>query len=304
KQNVNSKDTISTTEVKLGNAYDGSEYSSIETFLGGVSGVVDVHLDRTRGVVHVAYNPSAITTDAIETCLNGCGYDCDCQGRAASKCQPGHPAVGTKDAIGSSKTALTSSEAIESHPAHLKDESHVGAPAHAEMPHDEHAGHDASMVHDFFRRFIVSIFLSIPILLFSPMGKMFGLPGMPLSLPMDLFGFVLATPVVWWGGWPFISAAWRALRRAEVNMMTLIALGILVSYLYSVAATFLFKGEVFYEAAAMLTSFSLAGHWLEMRSRFATGRAIEALLRLTPATARVKRHGRETEVPLEEVSAG
>ena len=65
-------------------------------------------------------------------------------------------------------------------------------------------------------------------------------------------------------------------------MMTLIALGILVSYVYSVAATFLFEGEVFYEAAAMLTTFSLAGHWLEMRSRFATGRAVEALLKLAP----------------------
>jgi len=54
---------------------------------------------------------------------------------------------------------------------------------------------------------------------------------------MGLFGFLLATRVVWWGGWPFISAAWRALRIGEVNMMTIIAPGILVSYPYSVAAT-------------------------------------------------------------------
>src|SRR5262245_49317973 len=87
-------------------------------------------------------------------------------------------------------------------------------------------------------------------------------------------------------------------------MMTLIALGILVSYIYSVAATFIFKGEVFYEAAAMLTSFSLAGHWLEMRSRFATGKAVEALLKLAPATARVKRNGSESEIPLEQVVVG
>src|SRR5260370_22734096 len=111
---------------------------------------------------------------------------------------------------------------------------------------------------------------------------------------MGLFGLVVGSAVVWWGGWPFISAAWRALRRGEVNMMTLIALGILVSYTYSVAATFIFKGDVFYEAAAMLTSFSLAGHWLEMRSRFATGNAVESLLKLSPSTARVKRHGTES----------
>jgi Cu2+-exporting ATPase len=87
-------------------------------------------------------------------------------------------------------------------------------------------------------------------------------------------------------------------------MMTLIALGILVSYFYSVAATFLFEGEVFYEAAAMLTTFSLAGHWLEMRSRFATGRAVEALLKLAPATARIKRDAQELEIPLDQVAVG
>ncbi len=126
----------------------------------------------------------------------------------------------------------------------------------------------------------------------------------PFGLSTGLFGFLLVTPVVWWGGWPFISAAWRALRLGQANMMTLIALGILVSYLYSVGATFLFAGEVFYEAAAILTSFSLAGHWMEMRSRFATGRAVEALLKLAPATARVKRGGVEAEIPLDRVAVG
>src|SRR5260370_31684266 len=126
----------------------------------------------------------------------------------------------------------------------------------------------------------------------------------PFGLSTGLFGFLLVTPVVWWGGWPFISAAWRALRLGQANMMTLIALGILVSYLYSVGATFLFAGEVFYEAAAILTSFSLAGHCMEMRSRFATGRAVEALLKLAPATARVKRGGVEAEIPLDQVAVG
>jgi len=155
------------------------------------------------------------------------------------------------------------------------------------------------------RRFIVSALLLLPLVIFSPLGAAIGLPGVPpFGLSMGLFGFLLATPVVWWCGWPFISGAWRALRLGQVNMMTLIALGILVSYLYSVAATFLFMGEVFYDAAAMLTSFSLAGHWMEMRSRFATGRAVEALLKLAPATARVKRGGVEAEVPLDQVAVG
>src|SRR6267142_5767819 len=173
------------------------------------------------------------------------------------------------------------------------------------MKHDEHAGHGPGMVRDFLRRLIGSIILSIPIVLFSPVGRFVGLSGVPpCGIPPGVFGFLFATPVVWWGGLPFISAACRALRRGEANMMTLIALGILVSYVYSVASTFIFKGEVFYDAAAMLTSFSLAGHWLEMRSRFATGKAVEALLTLVPATAIVKREGVETEIPLEQVVVG
>jgi P-type Cu2+ transporter len=80
--------------------------------------------------------------------------------------------------------------------------------------------------------------------------------------------------------------------------------GILVSYGYSVASTFIFKGEVFYDAAAMLTSFNLAGHWLEMRSRFSTGKAVEALLKLAPATVRIRRDGAESEIPLEQLVVG
>jgi len=172
--------------------------------------------------------------------------------------------------------------------------------------HDEHAGHGAHMVNDMLRRFVISLVLTLPVVLYSPIGETFGFTAMPpFGLSMAWFGLLLATPVVWWGGWPFISAAWRALKRGEANMMTLIATGILVSWLFSVYVTlFLGGGEVFFEAAAMLTSLSLLGHWLEMRSRFATGRAVEALLKLAPATARVMRQGREQEVPLEQVVVG
>ena len=111
------------------------------------------------------------------------------------------------------------------------------------------------MVNDLLRRFIVSLVLTLPIIAFSPMGALLGLPSMPpFGLSMGLWGFVLSTPVVLWGGWTFISSAARALKRGEVNMMTLIALGILVAYVYSVGATFFFQGEPFFEAAAMLTT--------------------------------------------------
>jgi P-type Cu2+ transporter len=265
-------------EMSLRNTYDASDYACLERCLRELTGVTDVHLDRTRGVAHLSYDASHTSPARIETDATRLGYHCDCRPRASSKSHSGHPAAGSADTA----------------PRH----------EHAAMAHetaDAHAGHGEAMVRDLLRRFVGSLVLSLP--LFIPhVGSLIGFHlSPPFGLSAGLFGFLLATPVVWWGGWPFISAAWRALRRGEVNMMTLIALGILVSYTYSVAATFLFEGEVFYEAAAMLTTFSLAGHWMEMRSRFATGRAVEALLKLAPTTARVKRHGVEKELPLEEI---
>ena len=271
-------------EVSLKSAYGGSEYADVERSLLGLPGVAAAHLDRTRGVAHVTYDPSVTTPERLEAQFQRCG----CQRRPGSMAQPGHPQVGTSEHAGMGHAGTEHADM-----------------EHAAAGHAEHAGHGAAMVADMLRRFIVSALLLLPLVIFSPLGAAIGLPGVPpFGLSMGLFGFLLATPVVWWCGWPFISGAWRALRLGQVNMMTLIALGILVSYLYSVAATFLFMGEVFYDAAAMLTSFSLAGHWMEMRSRFATGRAVEALLKLAPATARVKRGGVEAEVPLDQVAVG
>jgi Cu2+-exporting ATPase len=270
--------SFAVAEVSFTSACNGSEYADAERGLLGLPGVAAAHLDRTRGVAHVTYDRAVTTPERLQAQLQRCGYRCDWARHPGSVAQVGHPRVGTKE--------------------------HAGMD-HAAAEHTEHAGHGAAMVADMFRRFIVSILLSLPLVIFSPLGATVGLPAVPpFGLSTGLVGFLLVTPVVWWGGWPFISAAWRALRLGQANMMTLIALGILVSYLYSVGATFLFAGEVFYEAAAMLTSFSLAGHWLEMRSRFATGRAVEALLKLAPATARVKRGGVEAEIPLDQVAVG
>src|SRR6266567_4794913 len=166
--------------------------------------------------------------------------------------------------------------------------------------------HGAHMVRDMLRRFSGSAILTVPIVIYSPLGtSLFGREVVPpLGLSPGLLSFVLTSIVVWWGGWPFVSSAARSLGQGELTMMTLIATGILVSYLYSAAVTFGFPGEPFYDAAAMLTAFSLLGHWLEMRSRFATGRAVEALLELAPPTARRVRDEHEDEVPLAAVVVG
>src|SRR5207237_56156 len=120
---------------------------------------------------------------------------------------------------------------------------------------DARAGHGAHMAQDMLRRFVGSAILTVPIILYSPLGtSLFGRElAPPFGLSPGLLGFVLTSIVVWWGGWPFVSSAARSLRRRELTMMTLIATGILVSYLYSVAVTFGLPGEPFYDAAAMLT---------------------------------------------------
>jgi len=295
-EHSNTQASSAVIEVDLRNAHDGSEYADLERCFLGLPGVTGAHLDRTRGVAHLSYDTAVTTPERLRSYLHQCGYQCDCYHRPGSIAQAGHPRVGIKEHPAREHAGHVTAQAGR---VALKGEEHVP------MEHGEHAGHSASMVADLLRRFIISVLLSLPLVIFSPIGEKLGLPGMPPSgLSTGLFGFLLATPVVWWGGWPFISAAWRALGLGQVNMMTLIALGILVSYIYSVAATFFFEGEVFYEAAAMLTSFSLAGHWLEMRSRFATGKAVEGLLKLAPATAHVKRGGNEVEIPLEEVIVG
>jgi P-type Cu2+ transporter len=330
----------SVLEVMLKNCHNASDQAGLEAHLQKLVGVAGVHLDRTRAVAHLSYDASKTNAQTLEARIKADGYLCDCQDCKGSQAQPGHPSVDehdhshhdhaqpatvsatvmpemdhaamghtSKSATGSSAVALPQPALPADHSGmdHSSmagmDHSKMAGMDHSSMSADEHAGHGSP--DDMLRRFLVSLALTIPIIVFSPIGGALGLPGMPpFGISMGVFGFVLATPVVWWGGWPFISSAWRSLRHAEATMMTLIALGILVSWTYSVAATFLFQGEVFFEAAAMLTSFSLAGHWLEMRSRFATGRAVEALLKLAPPEARVLRNGQEVVVPLEQVMVG
>src|SRR5438045_391795 len=192
------------------------------------------------------------------------------------------------------------------HHEHPRASAAVEAPAEHRYAPAAHAGHGAHMVQDMLRRFIGSAILTVPIVLYSPVGtSLFGRElAPPIGLSPGLLSFVLTSVVVWWGAWPFVSSAARSLQQGELTMMTLIATGILVSYLYSAAVTFGFPGEPFYDAAAMLTAFSLLGHWLEMRSRFATGRAVEALPELVPPTARRVRNGQAKDVAPGAVAGG
>ncbi len=249
---------------------------NIEAHVTATPGVHNVNLNRMSGIILVGYDPGQVTPDTIIEAVKHCGF----------VCQEGGPVH------------------TVSHAGHEMKDEHAGHDRHEGG--DDHAGHGAHSANTMRNLFFATLVLTVIELLYSPLAtRLFGLQlAMPFGLRNELFQFLITTPVVFWGGWPFLSAAGKALRKAQVNMATLIATGILTAYLYSVAATFLIGGDVFYEAAAMLTTFSLLGHWMEMAARNATGEAIASLLKLAPATARVIRGGEEAEVPVEEVRVG
>jgi Cu+-exporting ATPase len=170
------------------------------------------------------------------------------------------------------------------------------------------------------RRFWVCTALAIPILLVA-MSDFFPAlsPLMRLASPRtwQWVEFILATPVVLWGAWPFFVRGWRSIVTRNLNMFTLIGLGVGVAYIFSVVGTVSpgifpasFRGDhgevaVYFEAAAAITTLVLLGQVMELRARSQTGAAIKALLGLAPKTARLTHDdGSEVDVPLEQVKPG
>jgi Cu+-exporting ATPase len=173
---------------------------------------------------------------------------------------------------------------------------------------------------DMRRRFWGSLALTVPVMLIA-MGDMV-LPGSPVASALGGWArwleLLLATPVVLWGGWPFLERAVASVKNRHLNMFTLIGLGTSVAFLYSVVATVapdLFprsfvdhhSGQVgvYFEAAAVIIVLVLLGQVLELKARSRTGQAVRELLALAPANAlKILPSGEEREVPLGEVAVG
>jgi Cu+-exporting ATPase len=185
-----------------------------------------------------------------------------------------------------------------------------GIPAGDEGPNPE--------LVDFKRRFLVGAVLTLPLLILT-MGPHLGLPvrswmGERTALWVEL---VLGTPVILWCGWPFLVRGARSFRTMNLNMFSLIAMGVGAAFLFSVVAVLLpgifpdgFRDQegnvgVYFEAGAVIVVLVLMGQILELGARERTGSAIRALLDLAAKTARVIRpDGSEAEIPLEEVQIG
>lgn len=160
------------------------------------------------------------------------------------------------------------------------------------------------MEEDIKSKFFFALFLSIPIILYSPLGEKFLPIKLPAPLPVHWFLFLLTTPVFFYSGWIFLYSTYRALRQKTLNMAVLIAVGITAAYAFSVLLTFLGSSDSYYEAAVLLITFVLFGHWMEMKSRRGTTDALAALFALVPPQARVFRDGKEILVPTSEVKLG
>ncbi len=170
---------------------------------------------------------------------------------------------------------------------------------------------------DMTRRLWIGGALALPVFLLAMAHAVPGLHGRTL-LPEGAsrwIQFILSTPVVLWGGWPFFRRGWRSVATRQLNMFTLIAVGVGTAYAYSAVAMLapgLFPASaqqegmvgIYFEAAAVIVVLVLLGQVLEVRSRWRTGGAIRALLDLAPRKARIVRDGEEREVPLEEVNRG
>ncbi|RMF59183.1 MAG: cadmium-translocating P-type ATPase [Calditrichaeota bacterium] len=194
-----------------------------------------------------------------------------------------------------------------SHSSHTEHAHSMGHNEHQEHEHHHnHHDHHAHMVEDFRKRFWISLIVTIPILLLSPLIQQFLGLGEILRFPGSFYlMFILSSFVFFYGGYPFLKGMVDELRARTPGMMTLIALAVGVAYLYSSAVVFGLTGKMFFWELATLIDIMLLGHWIEMKSVMGASRALEELARLMPSDAhKLSPDGSTVDVPISELEPG
>jgi Cu2+-exporting ATPase len=325
----------STVVLEVSGVHWAASKSVAEAVLSRRPGVIDVAANPVAQTATVTYDPSRTSVAELAGWVRDCGYHCAGQSVPDHICDPlAEPAArDPHDHPQMTSQAPTEHDLGHEHahtehgPGHehviteapgeqrtAMPAPHVDHAAHAQLtPQDAmgHGGHHAgmsmdAMVRDMRNRFIVAAVLSIPILLWSPIGReVIGFDvSAPFGLRDDVFSLILSLPVIFYSAWIFFDGAWRALRARTLDMMVLVAVAIGAGWLYSVYVTLTGGGEVFYEAATVLAAFVLLGHWFEMRARGGANDAVRTLLELAPPMAIVLRDGEPVEVPTAEVNVG
>ncbi len=174
------------------------------------------------------------------------------------------------------------------------------------MDHTGLAGREMArlMEIDIRNKFFFSLILTIPIILYSPLGTEFLKLNLPSPIPLPWLLFILTTPVFLYSGWIFLYSTYFALKNKMLNMAVLIAVGITAAYGFSVLLTLIGSADSYYEAAAMLITFVLFGHWMEMKSRRGTTDALQALFNLVPPQARIFKDGKEILISTSDIQLG
>src|SRR5260370_4115325 len=232
----------------------------IEKRLGTLEPITQVEASYVSQTVTITYDEATFSEAQLREMVKDCGFTC------------GKPLTEGRGALATRPYARSAQDMDHGMMGH-----DMSDPAMAQ-----------TMEADMRNRFFVSLVLTIFVVLYSPLGvNLFKLHlSTPFSMSPNWVLLLLSTPVVWWGGWMFHAGAWRALRNHTLNMNVLVSLGVLVAYFFSVFATFFApQVETSYDAAAMLVTFVLFGHWMEMRSRRGSSDALNALLRLAPSQA-------------------
>jgi P-type Cu2+ transporter len=287
-----------TTVLQVGGLHWATSASVVEQILRRRPGVLAVEANAVSQTVNVTYDPDRTGIAQLSGWVRDCGYHCAGQSVPEHLCDP------------MTEPAATTSEGHERHEGHEAHEGHEGAGRSPQDVMGHGGGHGGmsmeAMVADMRNRFLFAAVLSVPILLWSPIGReVLGFSvAAPFGLRDDVFSLLLSVPVIFYSAWIFFDGAFRALRARTLDMMVLVAVGVGTGWLYSLVVTFTGGGEVFYEAATVLTSFVLLGHWFEMRARGGANDAVRTLLELAPAKAVVLRDGEAIEVPTAEVLVG
>jgi Cu2+-exporting ATPase len=269
-----------TTVLHVGGLNYATEKAVVERALGARPGVLDVEANPVAQTATVTYDPARTSVADLRAWVEACGYHCAGQSVPGHVCDP----MAAPDAATAQRAE------------HAHGHGHGG---HAGMSMD-------AMVRDMRNRFVVALVFTIPIVLWSMVGtELLGTElATPFGIDRDVWQFLLSLPIVLYASSIFFTGAVSALRNRTLDMMVLVAVAIGAGWLYSVAATFFIEGEVFYEAAGMLATFVLLGHWFEMRARGGANDAVRTLLDLAPPMAVVLRGGEPAEVPTAEVRVG
>jgi Cu2+-exporting ATPase len=173
---------------------------------------------------------------------------------------------------------------------------------HEDHDHKNHNDHHKMMIEDFKRRFFISLIVTLPILILSPMIQEW------TNIEVEFTGsnyllFALATFIYFYGGWPFLTGLKDELKEKNPGMMTLIAMAISVAYFYSSATVFGLEGSDFFWELATLIDIMLLGHWIEMRSVLSASKALDKLSELMPNTAHLFKDDNVVDVDISELKA-